>query len=248
MSISNLAGDGASSQIRVDLGRVDATGDGRDCGISDAQLASFCCAYMICEHMLDRAHVVKGERVLVTGASGGVGSAIIQLSRARGAMPYALTRRRDAGELLKIGAEGTVSRSEQDNLLDKIGEATGGEPVDVIVDLAPDCMSNNLLLVLRPEGRYIIAGAVAGPPADRDLPTMDLKQLPLNGSSQGIRNALRRVRRYIDNGDVKPLLDRAYKRSDFDAVQQAFIDNNHVDDCSPTQTATRINNPSPDPG
>src|SRR5699024_38825 len=84
------------------LADIDYIGHGRDGGyaeyqvvpaanaheitadIADAELATFCCAYLTAEQMLERAHVERGDRVLVTGASGGVGSAIIQLSRVRG--------------------------------------------------------------------------------------------------------------------------------------------------------------------
>ncbi len=62
-----------------------------DSAMTDAELATFCCAYLTGEHMLDRARLDQGERVLVTGASGGVGSGIVQLARARGAIPYAVT-------------------------------------------------------------------------------------------------------------------------------------------------------------
>jgi len=89
------------------LADIDYIGHGRDGGyaeyvtvpaenahhvntaVSDAELATFCCAYLTGEHMLQRAAVRAGERVLVTGASGGVGSGIVQLCRARGAIPYA---------------------------------------------------------------------------------------------------------------------------------------------------------------
>ncbi|WP_292580276.1 alcohol dehydrogenase catalytic domain-containing protein, partial [Mesorhizobium sp.] len=61
-----------------------------DTDLSDVELATFCCAYLTGEQMLERAALKAGERVLVTGASGGVGSGIVQLARARGAIPYAV--------------------------------------------------------------------------------------------------------------------------------------------------------------
>ncbi len=64
-----------------------------DTTLSDVELATFCCAYLTGEQMLERAGLKAGERVLVTGASGGVGSGIVQLARARGAIPYAVVGR-----------------------------------------------------------------------------------------------------------------------------------------------------------
>lgn len=228
------------------LADIDYIGHGRDGGyaeyvtvpadnafqtntdVSDAGLATFCCAYMTAEHMLDRAHTAGGERVLITGASGGVGSGLIQLARARGAIPYAVTSHRKADEIRAIGAEATVFRDDEGELPDKVDEATGGEPIDVVADLAAGPMFNDLLRVLRPEGRYTTAGAIAGPVVELDLRTMYLKQLELNGSSQGTRDAFKRVLRYIENGAIRPLLAGTYKLSDFHSAQQAFMDKNHV--------------------
>ncbi len=53
--------------------------------LSDAELASFPCSYSTAENMLTRARVTAADTVLITGASGGVGSAAIQLAKARGA-------------------------------------------------------------------------------------------------------------------------------------------------------------------
>lgn len=199
-----------------------------DADISDAELATFCCAYMTGEHMLDRAHVAEGERVLVTGSSGGVGSGIIQLARARGAIPFAVTSRSKADEILDIGAEATVLRDDEGELVDKVDDATDSQPIDVVADLVAGPMFNDLLRVLRAEGRYTTAGAIAGPVVELDLRTMYLNHLELNGSSQGTRDAFRRVKRYVENGEIKPLLDRTYKLSDFHDAQQAFIDKNHI--------------------
>ena len=62
-----------------------------DSPLTSFELASFPCSYSTAENMLTRAAVVAGERVLVTGASGGVGSAAVQLAKARGANVVAVT-------------------------------------------------------------------------------------------------------------------------------------------------------------
>lgn len=183
---------------------------------------------MTAEHMLDRAHVVDNERVLVTGSCGGVGSALIQLVRARGATPYAVTSSGKADEIRDIGAEAAVLRDAEGELPDLVGEATGGKPIDVVADLVAGPMFNDLLRILRPEGRYTTAGAIAGPVVELDLRTMYLNHLQLNGSSQGTRDAFRQVKRTIENGTIAPLLARTYKLSDFKIAQQAFIDKSHV--------------------
>lgn len=114
------------------LADIDYIGHGRDGGyaeyvtvpaenahevtaaLTDAELATFCCAYLTAEQMLDRARLTAGERVLVTGASGGVGSALLQLARVRGAIPYAVTSAGKEEALRAIGAEGVVLRTAED--------------------------------------------------------------------------------------------------------------------------------------
>lgn len=193
-----------------------------DTPMSDVELATFCCAYLTGEHMLDRARVAAGERVLVTGASGGVGSGIVQLCRARGAIPYAVVGRGKEEAVLAAGAEAVVTRDAGD-LVSAVERATKGRPIDVVADLVGGAMFNDLLRILRPEGRYTTAGAIAGPVVQLDLRTMYLKHLELHGSSQGTRGAFRRLVRYIEEGKLKPLVGGVYRLSDFHRAQADFM-------------------------
>src|SRR5690606_2645376 len=119
-------------------------------------------AYLTGEHMLDRARVGAGERVLITGASGGVGSGLIQLCRARGAVPYAVVGAGKEEAVKAIGAEAVITRGQGD-LVAAVEAATNGAAIDVVADLVGGSMFNDLLRILRPEGRYTTAGAIAGP-------------------------------------------------------------------------------------
>jgi NADPH:quinone reductase-like Zn-dependent oxidoreductase len=222
------------------LADIDYIGHGRDGGyaeycavpaenahvvetaMSDAELATFCCAYLTGEHMLDRARVTSGERVLITGASGGVGSGLIQLVRARGAIPYAVSSRSKAGAVKAIGAEEVVIRGEGD-LVAAVEAATGGRPIDAVTDLVAGDLFGALLQVLRPEGRYVCAGAMGGAVVSFDVRTMYLKHLELHGSSQGTRAAFRRLVGYIEAGKVRALVGGLYRLSEFHAAQRAFM-------------------------
>lgn len=195
--------------------------------ISDAELATFCCAYLTGEHMLDRVNLKTGERILVTGASGGVGSAIVQLARVRGAIPYAVTSPGKEQALREIGAEATVHRGEGD-LVAAVEEVSGGQPIDVVADLVAGPMFNDLLRILRAEGRYTTSGAIGGPVVQLDLRTMYLKHLQLHGSSQGTRGAFRRLLGYIERGEIKPLLHGTYPLSRFHDAQREFIAKRYI--------------------
>lgn len=188
---------------------------------SDIELATFCCAYMTGEHMLSRIGLRSGERVLITGASGGVGSGVIQLSRARGAIPYALSGPEKERALLEIGAEAVVPKDAAD-LVGAVQHATGGEAVDAVVDVVAGPLFGDLLRALRPEGRYVTCGAIAGPLVTMDLRTVYLKHLQLHGSSQGERADFERVARYIEAGKLKALVGGVYKLSELRRAQADF--------------------------
>ncbi|MGE0211662.1 MAG: alcohol dehydrogenase family protein [Parvibaculaceae bacterium] len=194
-----------------------------DTSLTDIELATFCCAYLTGEQMLDRARVAAGERVLVTGASGGVGSGLIQLCRARGAVPYAVVGPGKEADAKAIGAEGVVTRGRGD-LVEEVRKATGGRPIDVVADLVAGPMFSDLLRLLRPEGRYTTAGAIGGPVVQLDLRTVYLKHLEIHGSSQGTRAAFQRLVRYIEQGLIKPLVGGVYKLSDFHRAQTDFME------------------------
>jgi len=198
-----------------------------DTDMTDVELATFCCAYLTGEQMLERAGLGAGERVLVTGASGGVGSGIIQLARARGAIPYAIVGAGKERQVLDIGAEAAISRDTAD-LPAAVAEATKGRPVDVVADLVGGPLFNDLLNILRPEGRYTTAGAIGGAVVQLDLRTMYLKQLQLHGSSQGTRKDFRRLVRYIEDRNIRPLVAGIYRLSDFHRAQTDFMAKNFV--------------------
>ena len=222
------------------LADIDYMGHGRDGGyaeyqalpaenahvvntdLTDVELATFCCAYLTGEQMLERAALKAGERVLVTGASGGVGSGLIQLARARGAIPYAIAGKGKEQAVRDIGAEAVITRGVPD-LVAAVNEATRGKLIDVVADLVGGSMFNDLLRILRPEGRYTTAGAIAGPVVQLDLRTMYLKQLQLHGSSQGTRGDFRRIVRYIEEKKIRPLVGGIYRLSDFHRAQTDFM-------------------------
>ena len=222
------------------LANVDYIGHGRDGGfaeyctvpvenahvvetpLSDAELATFCCAYVTAERMLARAHVTGGETVLVTGASGGVGTGLIQLARARGAVPVAVASARWADALLELGAQAVIAR-ESDDLDAALRSALGARPVDVVADVVAGPLFKTLLNVLRPEGRYVTAGAIAGPLVELDLRTVYLKHLDIVGSTQGSREDFARVRDLAIAGRIRPMLAATYPLEDIARAQADFV-------------------------
>lgn len=188
-----------------------------DSALSDAELASFPCSYSTAETMLTRAHVGAGETVLVTGASGGVGSAAVQLARRRGARVIAVAGAAKAFDVQALGAGSVIPRG-TDPLL-----ALGAESIDVVLDLVAGPGWSSLLGVLRRGGRYAAAGAVAGPLVELDVRTLYLKDLTLFGCTVPEPEVFPNLIGYIEKGEIRPVLAQTYPLEDIVAAQQAFL-------------------------
>jgi NADPH:quinone reductase-like Zn-dependent oxidoreductase len=203
---------------------------GYDGPLSDAELATFPCAYITAEHMLDAAGVEAGQRVLVTGASGGVGSALIQLVNARGAAAIAATSARWAEDVAGLKPRAVVLRDgpNKDNgdgrdFYDQVQDAAGGEGVHAVTDIVGGPHFSDCLALLRQGGCYVSAGAIGGPVVPFDIRTMYLKYLRLIGVSIGYARHFESVLGHIEAGQVKPLLAASYPLSEIRAAQEKFM-------------------------
>jgi len=189
--------------------------------LSDTELATFCCAYITGEHMLRRARVSAGERVLVTGASGGVGSGVIQLCRARGAIPYAVVGAGKEEAVKSIGAEGTITRGEG-ILIDAVSLVSQEAPIDVVIDTVSGPMLPDLIEILKPQGRYTTCGAMGGPMVEIDMRRIYLKNLELHGATQGTRKDFAAIRDYAILGKIKPLVAGTFALENLGQAQEEF--------------------------
>ena len=188
-----------------------------DSSLSDAELATFPTAYLTAEHMLARARVAAGERVLITGASGGVGSALVQLAALRGATVIAMVGPGKEAAARDLGAARVVPRDTAD-----LSAALGGV-VDVAADVVGGAGFPGVLAALRPGGRYVTAGAIAGPHVALDLRTLYLKRLDLIGSTLGTREEFLAVTGHIAAGRLRPLLAGSYSLADLPRAQTDFL-------------------------
>lgn len=193
-----------------------------DSALDDGELASFPCSYSTAENMLHRARVSEGETVLVTGASGGVGSAAVQLAKARGAEVIAVTSEGKAAEVRALGAARTLDR--KDDLL----ETLGGESLDVVIDLVAGPAWPRLLEVLRPGGRYAVAGAVAGPLVELDVRTLYLKDLTLYGCTVLDPGVFAQLIGHIEAGRIAPVVAARYPLERLVDAQKAFMEKRHT--------------------
>ena len=155
-----------------------------------------------------------------------MGGGLIQLCRARGAIPYALSSAAKAEAVRALGAEAVVCRDQGDWAQDLRGLLPAG--ADVVADVVGGPLFGPLINLLRPEGRYITAGAFGGALVTIDLRTVYLKHLEIHGSSQGTRAAFQRLHGYIESGRIRPSLFATYALSDFHRAQTDFMTRRHV--------------------
>ena len=188
-----------------------------ECEWSDVELASIPCAWSTAENMLHRAGVSTGERVVVTGASGGVGSAAVQLAKCRGAEVIAVARADKADAIRALGADRVIARG------DDLVEALGAGSIQVAVDLVVGEQWGELIELLAPGGRYATAGAIAGPLVELDVRTLYLKDLSFFGCTFQEDAVFDNVVRLIEQGRVQPFVAKTYPLAEIAQAQTDFL-------------------------
>ncbi|MEE4254639.1 MAG: zinc-binding dehydrogenase [Desulfuromusa sp.] len=198
--------------------------------LADAQLAALgMCSYQTALHMLMIAQVKEGEHILVTGASGGVGTALLQLCRIIGAIPHAVSSPGKEQVLRKLGAESVVDRSASKDLKNAVNNATGGVIIDAVMDLVGGEMTNMLIDVLidrmaerKTYPRLSNAGASAGNTSQILWSRIYLYQVQLFGVSHGTREEAERLIEWIRSGQLSPVLHRTFRLSDIHTAENYF--------------------------
>ncbi|MDO6522370.1 alcohol dehydrogenase family protein [Shimia thalassica] len=191
--------------------------------LSDAELATFSCSYSTAEGMLTRARVGADDTVLVPGASGGVGGALVQLAKRRGARVIALASEAKHKDVAELGADVILARAPE-----TLRTALDDEKVTVVADVVGGPYWPTLIDVLERGGRYTCSGAIAGPMVDLDLRTFYLRDLTFTGSTVITPEVMPNLIRYIENGEIKPALAATYRLDQLREAQAAFIAKKHT--------------------
>ncbi len=173
-----LAGGGHAERAAVPAGQLLALPDGLSwtdgAALPEAALTAW-------TNLVGEAALAPGERVLVTGATGGVGSFAVQLARELGAVPIAAGR--DPGRLERLAALGAAAALPDDGELpERVRRATGGAGVEVVFDLVGGSRLGDHLACLAPGGRLVLLGLLAGARAEVDLGLVLGRRLRIVGS------------------------------------------------------------------
>lgn len=211
--------DGAFAQfVKVPAGEVFPI----DCGWSDVELGSIPCAYGTAENMLHRAGLGKGQRVLIAGASGGVGSAAVQLAKRRGAEVIAEAGRDKWPGLKALGVDHLLDRGADPS------EALGRESLDLVVDNVGGEGFGGRIEALRRGGKFASSGAIAGPLVTLDMRRFYLKDLTLIGCTAWDEPVFPNLIGYIERGEIKPLIAATFPLEKIADAQRVFLEKKHL--------------------
>jgi NADPH:quinone reductase-like Zn-dependent oxidoreductase len=210
--------DGGFAQFFA--GTADQLHDVSASPLSDVQLSCLPTAYGTALGMLNRAGCSAGERVLVTGASGGVGLAVTQLAVARGCEVLARTSAAKADLVLAEGVA-DVSLRDVDDLADL-------DEVDVVVDVVGGHEFGLVVDRLRDEGRLVTAGAIAGPVVTLDLRRLYLRRRVLIGSTMHTRSDFADLAKTARAGSVRPLVAEVLPLRRIGDAQARFVTKDFV--------------------
>lgn len=182
--------------------------------LSDEQLSCLPTAYGTALGMINRAECVAGERVLVTGASGGVGSAAIQLLAHRGCHVVARTSPSKREQVRRLGADELSVRG--------VDTIAASDEVDVAVDVVGGDEFGEILDRLRDGGRMVVAGAIAGPVVSLDMRRLYLRQRRLIGSTMHTPDDFTELARIAIAGGVRPEVAAVFPLVDLARAQERF--------------------------
>ncbi|MDG1339518.1 MAG: alcohol dehydrogenase family protein [Paracoccaceae bacterium] len=191
--------------------------------LSDAELATFSCSYSTAEGMLTRANVTAQDTVLVPGASGGVGGALVQLAKRRGARVVAMASEAKQADVAKLNPDLILPRAPDD-----LRAALGDVQITVVADVVGGSYWPQLIDVIERGGRYTCSGAIAGPMVDLDLRTLYLRDLTFTGSTVIPAQVMTNMIAYIEEGAIAPVLAATYALEDIHAAQTTFIEKTHT--------------------
>jgi len=199
-------------------------------GFSHVDAAAFIMIYATSHHaLIDRAQLQAGETVLVLGAAGGVGTAAIQIAKARGARVIAAASTEEKCALcLSIGADAVINYA-QENLREAIKALTDGRGPDVIYDPVGGEYTEPAFRSIAWRGRYLVVGFASGP-----IPSVPLNLPLLKGASlvgvfwgdfakrEPKANAamMQELARWYAEGKVKPVIDRTMPMSQLKAAYE----------------------------
>ncbi len=189
------------------------------------------------DNLFNWGRLQAGETVLIHGGGSGIGTAAIQLARAKGATPYITAGAQAKIErCVALGAQAGLNYRSEDWAA-RILELTDGRGVDVILDIiGADYLEPNMRC-LAVEGRLVIIATMGGAEAQLDIRTLMRKRLTLAGTTLRARPvpAKAALARQIEqdvlpkfaDGTFEPVIERVFPLSEAAAAHAMLEASEH---------------------
>ena len=194
--------------------------------LSDVELAALPIAYGTALGMLERGSVTGDHTVLVTGASGGVGLAAVQLASARGSRVVAVCSGDKADAVRSAGAAAIVDRHRGQVVADAAEAAPAG--YDAVIDVVAGPVVGPGLGLLRAGGRWVVAGALGGWAVDLDVRRLYLANQALVGSTMHTPRIFDLLVDFARRGAIRPVIAATFDLGDVAAAQRQLALRQHV--------------------
>jgi alcohol dehydrogenase len=183
--------------------------DVTDAPLRDTELGAIPCSHGAAQAMVRRAGIGPGETVLVTGASGGVGLAAVELARQAGARVIGQCSPAHAEAVAEAGGE-------------PLGRDAPLPPLDAVIDVVGGPGWGARIAALRPGGRCAVAGAVAGPVVETDLRRIYLGDLTIHGCTRQRPGDFEALVALVNAGRIRPRIAATYPLQDIARAQADF--------------------------
>ncbi len=167
-------------------------------------------AYLTAYRMLfTRANLTPGDTVLIQGASGGVATAAILLSRAAGVRAIATSRdEQHRGVAVELGAAAAIGTDREASK--QLAGLTGGRGVDAVIETVGEATWEFSLRAVRIDGTVVVAGATSGPNPPAQLNRVFWRHTRILGSTMGTRAELLKLVAMAAAGTLKPLVSQTF--------------------------------------
>ncbi len=160
--------------------------------------------------LVTRAHLQPGEDVLVLAAGSGVGTAAIQIAKLLGARVIATAGNQAKLDLARrLGADETIHHYDQ-KVSEAVKTVTRRKGVEVVVEHVGSATWDESMRSLATNGRLVTCGATTGYDARLDLRHLFYRQLTVLGSMMGSKAELIEVLKFVDSGQLQPVVDKVY--------------------------------------
>jgi putative PIG3 family NAD(P)H quinone oxidoreductase len=184
------------------------------------------------------AGLQPGETVLMHGGASGVGTAAIQLVReAGGRMIVTASSEAKITRCRELGADLAINYKKED-FVQRVQAFTGGEGVDVIIDMVGAAYLERNLSLLKLKGRLVFISTLSGATTEMNLGALMGRRLRLIGSvlrSRSLEEKVEIKRRFVDrfwsqleNGSIEPIIDSVYPIEQAGAAHQYMAENRNI--------------------